>query len=138
MSLYGYLARLEDTLRSRQDIENRNLQITLTTIGAILRVDLCFYNGSQLSVVEEVERIGHRDVRRIAYKFHYQRADGTMIFRYDNAPHYPGVPTFPHHKHVGDSVVAAEEPDLSDVLREIDRLIYGLDTTDSHIRKGGK
>ena len=128
MNLYSYLARLEDTLRSRQDIEIRGLQITLTTVGAILRVELRFYDGSQLSVVEEIERVGHREIRRVAYKFHYQRADGTLVFRYDNAPHYPEVPTFPHHKHIGDSVVASEGPDLSDVLREIDSLIYGSNT----------
>lgn len=88
MSLYACLTRLEDTLRSRQDIE------------------------------------GYRNVRRVRYKFHYQRADGTLIFRYDNAPHHPGLSTFPHHKHVGNSIVPAEAPDLSEVLREIDTLIY--------------
>ena len=124
MSLYSYLARLEDTLRSRQDITLEDLHLTLTTIGAIVRADIRFYDGSRLSMVEEVEKVGLGDVRRIAYKFHYQRADGILAFRYDNSPHHPHLSTFPSHKHVGDSVVEAEAPDLTDVLREIDAIIY--------------
>ena len=124
MSLYSYLSRLEDTLRSRQDIDLEDLQVTLTTIGAIIRADVRFLDGSRLSVVEEVEQAGIRDTRRIAYKFHYQRADGTLVFRYDSSPHHPHLSTFPSHKHVGDSVVEAQPPDLAEVLREIAALIY--------------
>jgi len=96
----------------------------LTAIGTIFAAELRFYDGSRLSIVEEVEKVGRRDVKRIVYSFHYQRADGTLGFRYDNTPHYPKLPTFPSHKHIGDSVVAAGAPDLADVLREIDALIY--------------
>ncbi len=38
-------------------------------------------------------------------------------------PHYPELPNFPHHRH-GDrepSVVTATPPDLSTVLKEIER-----------------
>lgn len=124
MSLYSYLARLEDTLRARRDIDLEHLQLTLTTIGAVIKVEIRFYDGSRLSMVEEVEKTGLRDIDRIAYKFHYHQADGTLVFRYDNSPHYPHLSTFPSHKHVGDSVVEAEAPDLADVLREIDTMIY--------------
>jgi hypothetical protein len=47
-----------------------------------------------------------------------------VIFRYDNAPHYPHIFTYPHHKHVGSAVEPAQVPDFSDVLREIEQLIY--------------
>jgi len=47
-----------------------------------------------------------------------------MIFRYDNAPHFPDIPTAPHHKHIGENdVVAANAPDLESVLKEIEALI---------------
>jgi len=121
VTLYHYLARLEDTLRSRQDIVVENVRITLTTLGAIFEAEVHFYDGALLSVTEEIEKAGHRGVRRIAYKFHYQREDGTLVFRYDNSPHHPRLATFPAHKHVKDSVIAAEAPDLTDVLREIDQ-----------------
>ncbi len=35
------------------------------------------------------------------YSYHWQSADGSLIIRWDNAAHYPSIPTHPHHKHVG-------------------------------------
>lgn len=124
MSLYSYLARLEDTLHSRRDIVIEELHLTLASTGAIFMAHVRFHDGSRLEIVEEVERAGRWDVRRIAYKFHYQQADGKLVFRYDNAPHHPHLSTFPSHEHIGDSVVEAEAPDLAEVLRKIDTLIY--------------
>ncbi|MGH2522739.1 MAG: toxin-antitoxin system TumE family protein [Anaerolineales bacterium] len=61
-------------------------------------------------------------VQRIAYVYHYQRADGALVFRYDNSTHYPSLPNAPHHKHDGDenTVVPANAPDLAAVLKEIE------------------
>ena len=55
------------------------------------------------------------------YAFHFQDADDRTIFRYDNWPHHPGLPTFPHHKHVGgDEVVEAHaQPSVATIVREI-------------------
>jgi hypothetical protein len=36
-------------------------------------------------------------IRWLHYSFHYQNADETLRFRYDNAPHHGDLPTFPHH-----------------------------------------
>jgi hypothetical protein len=44
-----------------------------------------------------------------------------MIFRYDNVPHHPDVDSFPLHKHIGLKVVACSEPDLFEVISEIQR-----------------
>lgn len=72
MSLYSYLVRLEDTLRSRQDIILDEMNVTLGAIGAIFEAELHFYDGSRLSIVEEVMSISYVDTERIRYKFHYQ------------------------------------------------------------------
>ncbi len=37
----------------------------------------------------------------VSYSFHLQNAAGRCIVRWDNAPHYPDLPTFPHHIHLG-------------------------------------
>jgi hypothetical protein len=129
VNLLSYVSRLGDILRSRQDIVVEDLQITLTTAGAIVQARLRFYDRSMLNVVEEIEKVGLRDVKRLSYKFHYRRADELLIFRYDDSPHHPHLSSFPHHKHVGDSVIDAEPPDLADVLREIDALIYPTNDT---------
>lgn len=52
------------------------------------------------------------------YSYHWQKADGQLVIRWDNAAHYPSIPTHPHHKHVGDdnNVIASDEQNLFDVL----------------------
>jgi hypothetical protein len=124
MSLYHYLVRLETVLHSRQDIDVERLQIDVVTIGVKFSTEICFYDGSRLSIVEQLEPVGKQDYNRIAYKFHYQDKEGDLIFRYDNSPHHPYLSTFPAHKHIGDSIVEAEPPDLNDILTEIDAIIY--------------
>ena len=50
--------------------------------------------------------------------------DGALIFRYDNVPHHPGVATFPHHKHLQDTVVESDHMNLKQVVEEvIDQLV---------------
>ena len=124
MSLYHYLVRLETTLHSRQDIEVELLQFEIITIGVRFKSELRFYDGSYLSIVEQLELVGKQDYERIIYKYHYQDKNSNLIFRYDNSPHYPQLSTFPAHKHVGGSIIEAEPPNLTDVLAEIDALIY--------------
>lgn len=53
------------------------------------------------------------------YAYHYQDANGRMIFRYDNTQHFRNLPTFPHHKHTSDRVLPAPEPDLQAILNEV-------------------
>ena len=36
------------------------------------------------------------------YSFHWQAANGTLIRRWDNAPHHREIASFPHHFHDGD------------------------------------
>ncbi len=58
------------------------------------------------------------------YAYHYQSADGVLIFRYDNTTHHRSVLTFPYHKHLKDGgVTSAKQPSLEDVLAEIEGLI---------------
>ena len=33
------------------------------------------------------------------YAFQWQQADGTWLIRWDNAPHFPKIMSYPHHKH---------------------------------------
>lgn len=50
MSLYQYLVRLETILVSRQDIEVRLLKIDAFTLGVKFTSELCFHDGSCLSI----------------------------------------------------------------------------------------
>jgi hypothetical protein len=126
MNLRTYLARLEDTLRSRQDFMIMELLSDTIATDALFRAHIRFYDNSTLYAAEDLESTGERGIQRLEYAFHYQASDNALIFRYDNSPHYPDLLTFPSHKHTPDGVIAAEPPDLADVLREIDGLLYPL------------
>ncbi len=88
-----------------------------------VRGDIFFADGSLLHFRELVNT--EFGVQRISYTYHYQRADGTFVFRYDDSEHYPDLSNFPHHKHAGDEsyVTSATPPDLASVLKEIESLI---------------
>jgi hypothetical protein len=57
------------------------------------------------------------------YRFHYMNNRGDMLFRYDNAPHYPELSSFPNHKHIGNRTTPAAPPDLQTILNEISALL---------------
>jgi hypothetical protein len=52
------------------------------------------------------------------YRYHCQDAQNRLLFRYDNAPHFPDLASFPHHKHLPDDTVESEKPTIFQVLKE--------------------
>ncbi len=86
--------------------------------GALLRlkIRIFFVDKSVLHVKEHRFSDGSRK-----YAYHWEDVHGTMAIRWDNAPHYPDIPTFPYHKHVGDdqAVYPSTETDLDAVLKQI-------------------
>jgi hypothetical protein len=115
---------LENIFFSRRDIHIEELYTVYTATGAILEADVRSHDDSRLVVVEELEEIVQRQVRRVSFVFHYQQANGSLIFRYDSSPHYPQISTFPSHKHTPYDVVAADPPDLTEVPNEINSVLY--------------
>ncbi len=126
MKLHSYVDRLETIIISRGDIEIEAMSLDVTDEDTLFEAELQFFDGSHLSLTERLEEAPGRDILRTNYKFHYQTAAEQLIFRYDNAPHHPEIATFPHHKHIGEDVLAAQPPDLTDVLAEIDGLLYPI------------
>ena len=95
-----------------------------TEIG-FLRGDLTLIDGTRLHFREYVRYAESEAPDRFMYAYHYQRADGTMVFRYDNSDHFPDLANAPHHKHYSDamSVIPTQAPDLATVIREIEELV---------------
>ncbi|MGB8213544.1 MAG: DUF6516 family protein [Anaerolineales bacterium] len=88
-----------------------------------LRGDLVFKDGSHLHFREFVHIQRGYPANRYMYAFQYMHADGTLVFRYDDADHFPQLRSAPHHKHIGeDDVIAANAPDLQSVLKEIEKM----------------
>jgi hypothetical protein len=60
---------------------------------------------------------------KIKYRYHYRSSNNNLIFRYDNAKHFPDIATFPHHKHLPQNVISCKEPDINSVLGEVEKII---------------
>jgi len=82
---------------------------------ARFKLEIDFHDGSKLHVKDYYFADGRK------YAFHWSDANGKLKIRWDNAQHWRKVPTFPHHKHVGDegNVVTSVEVTLADVLEYI-------------------
>lgn len=125
--LNQYLHRLYDTIISRGYVEVERLDFDeLPGRQGIIEGQLRFHDGSLLDF-DEVVLLRDKQIVKLRYGYHYQNESGEAIFRYDNAPHHPNIITYPHHKHVGSTVEPAQVPDLSEVLREIELLIFESD-----------
>jgi hypothetical protein len=117
-----YLASVDKTLRGSPFVNDFQTQHEDRGEVWFLRVNVYFIDNSLLHFRELF--VEQENPFKETYTYHYQREDGTMIFRYDNAPHFPNLPTAPHHKHVGENdVIAANAPDLESVLKEIEAFI---------------
>jgi len=80
------------------------------------RMSIVFKNGSQLFVKEIIIN----GVKR-KYAYHWVNRYGGLICRWDNAPDWPEIETFPHHRHVKkeNRVEASENIEFSAILNEI-------------------
>jgi hypothetical protein len=87
----------------------------------ILEGTIYFADGSRLEFTERIVIERARPIKR-EYRYQYVRAQAA-VFRYDNAPHHPHLPGFPHHKHVGRRTIATSEPTLKEVLQEVTALL---------------
>lgn len=51
-----------------------------------------------------------------SYSYYWLRIDNSLIMGWDNAPHHTGIKTYPHHRHLKDSIEPSNERSLNDVL----------------------
>lgn len=117
-----YFERLQVLLADSPFVHEPILSFDDRKDAWFVRGDIYFIDNSRLHFRELF--VGQGSFAKIAYSYHYQSADETMIFRYDNAPHYPDLSSTPHHKHTTEGeVVATNQPDFESVLREIEKLI---------------
>jgi len=117
--LADYLSAIESAvqrLTDERDIERYEEEV-LTPERVNLRLRLHFANGRLLEVSEAlVATTG--GLQTLGYRYHCQDRQQALVFRYDDTPHFPGLATFPHHKHLPEQVITATKPALMQVLEE--------------------
>lgn len=94
---------------------------TETAIDGFLRVRCRLANGDFLEIAIHVA-LEDTQVVQDSYRFQWMNGDQTTLrCRWDMPPHYPDLPGFPYHSHIGsESNVKPSEP--MDVLAILDWL----------------
>ena len=85
--------------------------------GFYIKMEIVIFDESILYVRE------YNDDEERNYSFHWQDSLGELILRWDNAPHYKWLKTFPHHLHRESNVEESTDITLSDVLKHIEILL---------------
>jgi hypothetical protein len=112
------------------DVEVVRRSIRDTDLEKVLnyRYRVTLANGGLIEMTERVlERQGTLEVTK--YRHHWQDSQGLLIKRWDNAPHYPGVDTFPHHLHDGAEDQVMRHPAITG-LEVLQRILAELETSE--------
>ncbi len=65
------------------------------------------------SILEFMELVGEEGTE---YRFHFMDKDKNLIYRWDSAPHYKRVSSFPYHLHTKRKVEESRQMNLIEVL----------------------
>jgi hypothetical protein len=117
-----------------RDVEIVRRAIRDTEFEKVLhyRYRVLLANGDFLEMTERVlEAQGRLEVTK--YRHHWQDRQSRLLKRWDNAPHYPAMDTFPHHLHDGTEDYVVPHPAITglEVLR------YILETVEAQEERQG-
>ncbi len=126
MKIEDYFSNLERGLSQNVKIgspEQPIICLASDDYNGLVRCRIFFWDSSYLDLYEVVNTEQGYPIK-IHYAYTYLRS-GERVFRYDNAPHHPEIPTFPHHKHLGpaDTLAESPEPTLTQILTEIEAML---------------
>ncbi len=102
MSPAEYLDQVKVRLLTDSIVDEFHIRRERSTLtDAHLRVRVVLVDGSMLEFSEYVTRTSSGEIEVVVYSYHWDSAAQKLICRWDNTPHFPGLPGFPHHVHDG-------------------------------------
>jgi len=121
----AFISEIEESISTSSIIVSSNIQkyFSSTNKEAYIRGNLTFVDLSSLEfaiyALEKAKRFIFDK-----YRFQYLDYRKRPVFRYDNAPHFKDVSTFPFHKHLqGGKVIESTIPQFREILEEISAFI---------------
>jgi len=116
--LSQYLGNVGDAVRKLEGAYVEQYEEEIVASNRVnLRIRIRFPSGHLLELNEAI--VGEAgQIRHLGYRYHFQDGQYNLAFRYDNTPHFPGVETFPHHKHLSDRIVPSEQPSIFEAIEE--------------------
>ena len=120
MTIEEYLAKLDVKLQEiAPTIISSSIQREIdANLGVgFVKGRIAFADGSALEFSEQLP------VQRTKFRFHYMDAENNLIARWDSAPHYRELRTFPFHLHTPQGAEEHPAITLLEVLDEITAMI---------------
>jgi len=120
--IFDYFKQLKDTIEKYSHIvaNSTTNEKTYSNKRGFIAGKIHFTDETRLEFAE-VKDIEKQE--KIKYSYHYMDSRSTMQFRYDNTKHFPDIPSFPHHKHIQTGVIKSKEPEMDNVLAEIEKQV---------------
>ncbi len=95
-----YFQSMLDLLAALPFVESSNVNLEKRgDLAGFIRGEVEFRDDSSLLFFRELIDL-RLPLQKVMYAYHYQKADGELIFRYDNTAHHRSISTFPIHKHL--------------------------------------
>ena len=117
-----------------RDVEIVRRSIRDTEFEKVLhyRYRVLLANGDFVEMTERVLAAqGRLEVTK--YRHHWQDRQSRLLKRWDNAPHYPAIDTFPHHLHDGTEDNVVPHP----AITGLEVLQYILETVEAQEERQG-
>jgi hypothetical protein len=108
MDLINYIQN--SSIVKKYDIHD----IKVFSKGFYIKLEVELINNTKLYIRE------YSDEKERNYSYHWQDKDQNIIIRWDNAPHYKEIITFPHHKHDKNKVYPNFDITIEDILKVIE------------------
>jgi len=118
----NYLREYHDTLKNSNVILNYKLETKRINDFLLILKGSAETEIGLLDFVE-VLRYDGVEINKKKYKYNFRTFNSKLIFRFDNAPHYPKIKSFPHHLHSISEVSESVEPTIYQVLQKIKKHI---------------
>ena len=116
--LSDYLEKVTQAILQCSDAYvERYVEEILTPERVNLRIRLRFDQGHLLEINEAVV-VEDNSLVSLDYRYHCQDENNRLIFRYDSTPHFPDLSSFPHHKHLPDTVIPSDKPEIDQLIKE--------------------
>jgi hypothetical protein len=126
--LSQYLADAETAIHELKSVyvEHYSEEI-LTPHRVNLRIRVRFASGHLLELNEAVI-IEKGQINHLSYRYHFQDRENQLVFRYDNAPHFPTLDNFPHHKHLSSKIESTTKIPIVNAIKEASLIVENHDS----------
>jgi len=106
VSVEAYFVLIKERLVTEPNVAGFQIMRARTTLmDGYLRARVQLINQSRLEFSEYIQLSSTGQIQVVTYSYHWANERNQLIRRWDNTPHFPELPNFPHHIHDCDGML---------------------------------